>query len=153
MKRTLTLGLVLLLSCAAGSAASASSGKFNGRADVQSALSGLGVIAAGEAQLETSIHGRVDLGFVSSTPLRKIVAAAKAAYRKGTKLPAKYQLVGYAKMNHRGSWTFTFDRGGYYSVAEIWPNGSGVKVKIKGTTRKIQRRGTSPHPRLPTVRR
>ena len=141
------------MSCAAGTAAFASSGTFKGRADVQSALSGLGVVAAGDARLETARNGRVDLGFMSSTPLRKIVAAAKTAYRKGKKLPAKYQLVGYAKLNHRGSWSFTFDRGGYYSVAEIWPHGSGVKVTIKGGTRKVQRRGPATHPRLPMVRR
>lgn len=153
MKRTLTLGLVLLLSCAAGTTAFASSGTFKGRADVQSALTGLGVVATSAARLDKAHNGRIDLTFTSSTPLRDIIAKARIAYRRGVKLPSKYQLVGYAKLNRRGSWSLTFDRGGYYSVAEIRSSGSGTKVTLWGWTHKVGDRGASTHPRLPMVRR
>ena len=153
MNRALTAGLVLVLSAAFTTGAFASSKSFKGRADVQTALSGLGVVATSTPQLEKRRYGRTDLAFSSSTSQANIVAAAKKAYRMATKLPGKYQLVGYAKLDRRGSWSFTFSRDGQYSYAEVYPAGNGSKIFMYGYTHNVKRKTPLRHPRLPTVNR
>jgi len=150
MKRAFTAGVVFLVSAVMAGGAFASN-SFKGRADLQSALTGIGASATSAVRTTKNHNGRVDLAYSSNISLQKLVQNAKQAYRTGKKLPGKYQLVGLAKLDRRGSWSFTFDRGGYYSIAEVWPSGSGTKVTIWGLTHKVHRKTPPTHP--PTINR
>ncbi len=153
IKRALTAGLVFVLSAAMSAGAFAASEGFKGRPDIHLALSGLGVVPTSSPQLEKRRYGRTDLAYSSSTSQSTIVAAAKKAYRTAKMLPGKYQLVGYAKLDRRGSWSFTFSRNGQYSYAEVYRAGAGSKIFLWGYTNQIKRKGAPPHPRLPRVNR
>lgn len=148
MNKTLIVGLTLIVSAALTTGAMAAPEKHGTTTDVPAALTGLGITASGATKMERSKEGRLDRVFSSKMSLSKVAAEAAKAYRSGKLLPGKYQVVGYASLTRRNSYSLTLERNGYLSIVEVFAKGSGTKVTMRTTSRSPARK-TAPIRRTP----
>ena len=151
-KRSVTIALVFAATLAFSATALATPKTIPGRqADVSKALAGL-KISVKNKRFVTNKRGRRDLVLYSSTSMPQVAAEFKRAYRQDLKLAEGYQVVGWAFMPFKNSYSATLRKGDERLVAEVFADGRGSAISIWGYVRNPRKDARTPRRALPPAK-